>query len=91
MYNINSEAKSLRKIIAAGAANEKMALPGPLRRSPHEESCYTPCNVPDVLLTQSHPPSVFSKKFYELLLPHVACAKCSRNRELLTSSHSIAP
>jgi len=33
--------------------------------------------------------NVFSKKFYELLLPHVATAKCSHNRELLTSSHSL--
>ena len=40
------------------------------------------------ILTQKNFLNVFSKKFYELLLPHVAPAKCSRNRELLTSSHS---
>ena len=34
MYNINSEAKSLRKIIAAGAADETMALPGPIANEP---------------------------------------------------------
>ena len=58
--------------IDAAAADETMALPGPIANEPTRQVVLHSLQCSAHLLTQSYSLSDFSKKFYELFLPHVA-------------------